>query len=111
MYRRQCEKNKAERERISATLSTTKKISEGASFQDVRKTLELCKNLKLLWNGLDKKNRVKLLKALYWNPKLRDGTLELDLKKPFRVISKIHAEETVCPRPDLNWYNLTVAGF
>jgi hypothetical protein len=111
MYRRQCEKNKAERERISASLSTTKKISEGASLQGVRKTLGLCKNRKSLWNKLDKRKRVQLLKTLYENPTLTNGTLELNLKKPFLVISKIHTEEVRCPQPDLNWHNLTVAGF
>jgi hypothetical protein len=111
MYMRQCEKNKAERERISATLDSTKKNFEVASFQDVRKTLELCKDLKSLWNELNREKRVKLLKMLYWNPKLTNGTLEFNLRKPLLVISKIRTEEVKCPRPDLNWYAVTSAGF
>ncbi len=111
LYRRQCEKIKSEREKISATLSTIEKISDGVTFEGVKKTLELCKNLKSLWKTLEDENRVKLLKSLYSNPKLKDGTLEYNLRKPFLMISKIKSEETKYRWPDSNWHKLALGGF
>jgi len=102
MYRRQCERIKVERERISAALSTQEKIFSATSYKDVSIALELCKNLKILWKGLEKKNRVKLLKSLYSNPKLEAGTIEFNLRKPFSVINKMKGQELWYLRSDSN---------
>ena len=101
-YQRQVKRFRAERRELNEAIQAVKSDMEGGFRETALSTLELCKEAKSLYKTRSVAERADFIKKLVSNPRLNNGSIEFNLKKPFGVLAKLNRNENWCPARDLN---------
>jgi site-specific DNA recombinase len=88
-YRRQLERVRAERQRLTTLLEHAQSATDGAYLVTAQRILELATRAKSLWNDRSPTERREFLDQLLSNPRWDGTSASWDYRKPWGTIVKI----------------------
>jgi len=91
-----------ERERIGDQLARSQGEMDGAYLDLAKRTIELARDLKTLWNAATPREKRELIEKLVSNPVLEGRTLRYEIRKPFRLLAEMASGNVWLPRTDSN---------
>ncbi len=101
-YRRQIERVRSERERMTDLMSKAQSMIDDAYLVTAKKILELATMAKSLWDSRGREEKRDFLEKILSNRVLDGATVRYKLKKPFRIVSQMASSSTWRPQGDLN---------